>query len=98
MGSNLILKLTVQFSHLNNNLKHYSYIGGAIDAIVNQIKGGKFQLKSTSENFLEKKQKEEQPEAVKEMLTILGTLRKRRSGNRPYYATGCSVDKSGNNG
>ncbi|XP_026316631.1 actin cytoskeleton-regulatory complex protein PAN1-like isoform X2 [Hyposmocoma kahamanoa] len=59
--------------------------GGAIDAIVDQIKGGKFQLKSREQNFLERKPKEEQPEAVKEMLTILGTLRKRRSVNRPGF-------------
>ncbi|XP_045780713.1 shootin-1-like isoform X2 [Maniola jurtina] len=56
--------------------------GGAIDAIVDQIKGGKFQLKSREQNFMEKKPKDEQPEAVKEMLQILGTLRKRRV-NRP---------------
>ncbi|XP_049880636.1 shootin-1 [Pectinophora gossypiella] len=59
--------------------------GGAIDAIVDQIKGGKFHLKSTDQNFLEKKPKEEQPEAVKEMLAILGTLRKRRSVTRPSF-------------
>lgn len=53
--------------------------GGAIDAIVDQIKGGKFQLKSTEQSFMERKPKEEQPEAVKEMLSILGTLRKRRT-------------------
>ncbi|CAH0721330.1 unnamed protein product, partial [Brenthis ino] len=57
--------------------------GGAIDAIVDQIKGGKFQLKSREQNFMEKKPKDEQPEAVKEMLQILGTLRKRRNVNRP---------------
>ncbi|OWR51449.1 putative Rho-associated protein kinase [Danaus plexippus plexippus] len=57
--------------------------GGAIDAIVDQIKGGKFQLKSTDQNFMEKKPKDDQPEAVKEMLQILGTLRKRRNVNRP---------------
>ncbi|XP_013165266.1 PREDICTED: shootin-1-like [Papilio xuthus] len=59
--------------------------GGAIDAIVDQIKCGKFQLKSTDQNFLEKKPKDDQPEAVKEMLAILGTLRKRRGGNRPNF-------------
>ncbi|KAI5641074.1 shootin-1 [Phthorimaea operculella] len=42
--------------------------GGAIDAIVDQIKGGKFQLKSTDQNFMEKKPKEEQPEAAAETL------------------------------
>lgn len=61
--------------------------GGAIDAIVDQIKGGKFQLKSTGENFMEKKPKDDQPEAVKEMLQILGTLRKRRNVNRPNAVT-----------
>ncbi|CAG4973315.1 unnamed protein product [Colias eurytheme] len=55
--------------------------GGAIDAIVDQIKGGKFHLKST-DRTIEKKQTDDQPEAVKEMLQILGTLRKRR-GHRP---------------
>ncbi|KAG6439678.1 hypothetical protein O3G_MSEX000983 [Manduca sexta] len=57
----------------------YHISGGAIDAIVDQIKGGKFQLKSTEQSFMERKPKEEQPEAVKEMLSILGTLRKRRT-------------------
>lgn len=66
--------------------------GGAIDAIVDQIKGGKFHLKSTSENFLEKKPKDEQPEAVKEMLTILGTLRKRRAGTRPTFTAANSIE------
>ncbi|CAG5020855.1 unnamed protein product [Parnassius apollo] len=61
--------------------------GGAIDAIVDQIKCGKFQLKSTDQNFLEKKPKDDQPEAVKEMLAILGTLRKRRGGNRPNFVS-----------
>lgn len=60
-------------------------IGGAIDAIVDQIKGGKFHLKSTDQKFTEKKTKDEQPEAVKEMLAILGTLRKRRTTARPDY-------------
>lgn len=59
--------------------------GGAIDAIVDQIKGGKFHLKSTDQKFTEKKAKEEQPEAVKEMLAILGTLRKRRTSARPGF-------------
>ncbi|XP_075986837.1 uncharacterized protein LOC142983715 [Anticarsia gemmatalis] len=60
--------------------------GGAIDAIVDQIKGGKFHLKSTEQKFTDKKTKtDEQPEAVKEMLAILGTLRKRRTSVRPGY-------------
>ncbi|PZC78227.1 hypothetical protein B5X24_HaOG202478 [Helicoverpa armigera] len=60
--------------------------GGAIDAIVDQIKGGKFQLKSTEHKVSEKKVQEEQPEAVKEMLAILGTLRKRRTSTRPGFS------------
>ncbi|XP_041985297.1 shootin-1-like [Aricia agestis] len=56
--------------------------GAGIDAIVDQIKGGKFQLKSTDQ--VVKKPKEE-PEAVKEMLQILGTLRKRRANGRPSF-------------
>lgn len=60
--------------------------GGAIDAIVDQIKGGKFHLKSTEQKFTDKKTKQdEQPEAVKEMLAILGTLRKRRTSVRPGF-------------
>ncbi|KAJ8715809.1 hypothetical protein PYW07_010291 [Mythimna separata] len=59
--------------------------GGAIDAIVDQIKGGKFHLKSTDRSVAEKKTKDEQPEAVKEMLAILGTLRKRRTSTRPGF-------------
>ncbi|KAL0861170.1 hypothetical protein ABMA27_009653 [Loxostege sticticalis] len=58
--------------------------GGAIDAIVDQIKGGKFQLKSREQNP-EPKPKDEQPGAVKEMLAILGTLRKRRSVKRQDF-------------
>ncbi|CAB3232549.1 unnamed protein product [Arctia plantaginis] len=61
--------------------------GGAIDAIVDQIKGGKFHLKSTEQKFTDKKTKkqDEQPEAVKEMLAILGTLRKRRTSVRSDF-------------
>ena len=64
---------------------HFFSPGGAIDAIVDQIKGGKFHLKSTDRSVVEKKAKEEQPEAVKEMLAILGTLRKRRTSTRPGF-------------
>ncbi|XP_063369392.1 shootin-1 [Cydia amplana] len=62
------------------NLKKSVQNGGdpAIDSIVDQIKGGNFTLRRRDQTFLEKKPKEEQPEAVKEMLAILGTLRKRR--------------------
>ncbi|CAH2985102.1 unnamed protein product [Chilo suppressalis] len=62
--------------------------GGAIDAIVDQIKGGKFHLKSTDQNFMERRPKDDQPEAVKEMLAILGTLRKRRSVKGPDLVPG----------
>ncbi|XP_048486533.1 shootin-1 isoform X1 [Plutella xylostella] len=62
--------------------------GGAIDAIVDQIKGGKFHLKSTDQNFLERRPREQPPEAVSEMLAILGTLRKRRSVSRPAFVGG----------
>ncbi|XP_061723550.1 shootin-1-like [Cydia pomonella] len=67
------------------NLKKSVQNGGdpAIDSIVDQIKGGNFTLRRRDQNFLEKKPKEEQPEAVKEMLAILGTLRKRRAVHRP---------------
>lgn len=50
--------------------------GGAIDNIINQIKGGRFTLKATETNT-PKEKKEEQPQAVKEMIQILGTLRRR---------------------
>ncbi|CAG9134803.1 unnamed protein product [Plutella xylostella] len=62
--------------------------GGAIDAIVDQIKGGKFHLKSTDQNFLDRRPREQPPEAVSEMLAILGTLRKRRSVSRPAFVGG----------
>lgn len=45
----------------------------AIDDLVNQIKGGKFTLKSINK---ENKKEREEPEAVSEMLKILGTLRR----------------------
>jgi len=48
--------------------------GAAIDDIVNQIKGGKFTLKATEKR---RQKKEEPPAAVQEMLTILGTLKRR---------------------
>ncbi|XP_069699421.1 shootin-1-like [Periplaneta americana] len=50
--------------------------GGAIDDIINQIKGGKFTLKATEKQKEEKK--EEPPAAMQEMLNILGTLKRRR--------------------
>nr|CAD7442049.1 unnamed protein product [Timema bartmani] len=53
--------------------------GGAIDDIINQIKGGKFTLKRSKRQH---EKKEEPPAAVQEMLTIIGTL-KRRPKNRP---------------
>nr|CAD7430667.1 unnamed protein product [Timema monikensis] len=53
--------------------------GGAIDDIINQIKGGKFTLKRSKKQH---EKKEEPPAAVQEMLTIIGTL-KRRPKNRP---------------
>ncbi|KAJ8709894.1 hypothetical protein PYW08_009898 [Mythimna loreyi] len=68
---------------LKKSKQNGAEVGGAIDAIVDQIKGGKFHLKSTDRSVAEKKTKEEQPEAVKEMLAILGTLRKRRTSTRP---------------
>jgi len=48
--------------------------GAAIDDIVNQIKGGKFTLRVTEK---QRQKKEETPAAVQEMLTILGTLKRR---------------------
>lgn len=48
--------------------------GGAIDNIINEIKGKRFTLKATEQNL--QKQKKEPP-AVTEMLNILGTLRRR---------------------
>lgn len=57
--------------------------GGAIDNIINQIKGGRFTLKATEQN-LQKEKKEEPPPAVTEMLNILGTLRRRpRASAKP---------------
>ncbi|KAJ9582701.1 hypothetical protein L9F63_022942 [Diploptera punctata] len=57
--------------------------GGAIDDIINQIKGGKFTLKATEKQKEEKK--EEPPAAVQEMLNILGTL-KRRGKNTSHQS------------
>ncbi|XP_026810994.1 shootin-1 isoform X2 [Rhopalosiphum maidis] len=47
---------------------------GAIDAIINQIKGGRFSLKATDKETPVKKQ-EPQP-VVNEMMNVLGTLRR----------------------
>lgn len=52
----------------------YCFCLGAIDEIVNQIKGGRFHLKSTEQK--ERKPREE-PAALKELLNILGTLKRR---------------------
>ncbi|KAG8244276.1 hypothetical protein J6590_027973 [Homalodisca vitripennis] len=51
---------------------------GAIDDIINQIKGGRFTLKSTEPKPRLQKV-EEQPPVVQEMINVLGTLRKRRT-------------------
>lgn len=50
--------------------------GGAIDDIISQIKGGQFTLRAT-EKQKQKEKREETPAAVQEMLTILGTLKRR---------------------
>lgn len=51
--------------------------GGAIDDIINQIKGGRFTLKATERQRVSKV--EEQPPVVQEMINVLGTLRRRRT-------------------
>ncbi|XP_067006993.2 shootin-1 [Anabrus simplex] len=51
---------------------------GAIDDIINQIKGGRFTLKTTEK---QQNKKEEPPAAVQEMLNILGTLKRRAKSN-----------------
>lgn len=57
------------------------YITGAIDEIINQIKGGRFQLKSTEQKPLEKKPKDE-PVALRELRNILGTLKRRPKSSK----------------
>lgn len=61
--------LGIQRVHKNNQVP-----GGAIDDIINEIKGGKFTLKATEKQQMKK---EEQPPAVQEMLNIIGTLKRR---------------------
>ncbi|XP_050435805.1 shootin-1-like [Adelges cooleyi] len=48
---------------------------GAIDAIVNQIKGGRFTLKATDKEVKTAVRKQEPP-VVNEMMNVLGTLRR----------------------
>ncbi|KAK6632845.1 hypothetical protein RUM43_012584 [Polyplax serrata] len=54
--------------------------GGAINDIINEIKGGKFTLKATEK---QKFKKEEPPPAVQEMLNIIGTLKRRNGRSKP---------------
>ncbi|KAF4533162.1 hypothetical protein B566_EDAN001704 [Ephemera danica] len=49
--------------------------GSAIDEIIDQIKGGRFQLKAT-ERQREYRHQQETPAAVQEMLQILGTMKR----------------------
>lgn len=49
--------------------------------MINQIKGGRFTLKQTEK--VEQKKPREEPAAVKEMLNVLGTLRRRQKSTRP---------------
>ncbi|XP_054290161.1 shootin-1-like isoform X1 [Macrosteles quadrilineatus] len=53
-------------------------VPGAIDDIINQIKGGRFSLRSTEPKPKPAKV-DEQPPVVQEMINVLGTLRKRRT-------------------
>ncbi|XP_050531957.1 shootin-1-like [Daktulosphaira vitifoliae] len=48
---------------------------GAIDAIINQIKGGRFTLKATDKEIKPQVKKQEPP-VVNEMMNVLGTLRR----------------------
>ncbi|VVC33452.1 Hypothetical protein CINCED_3A025823 [Cinara cedri] len=49
---------------------------GAIDAIINQIKGGRFSLKATDKEKQTPVKKQEPPPVVNEMMNVLGTLRR----------------------
>ncbi|XP_044743420.1 shootin-1 [Chrysoperla carnea] len=65
-----------------NTPKKQPYIPpAAIDSVINQIKGGRFTLKQTEK--VEQKKPREEPAAVKEMLNVLGTLRRRQKATRP---------------
>lgn len=59
---------------------------GAIDDIINQIKGGRFTLKTPEKP--QSRKEEETPAAVQEMLSVLGTLKRRqRSAVRQSTST-----------
>ncbi|KAF0770342.1 shootin-1 [Aphis craccivora] len=49
---------------------------GAIDAIINQIKGGRFNLKATDKEKQTPVKKQEPQPVVNEMMNVLGTLRR----------------------
>lgn len=49
---------------------------GAIDAIINQIKGGRFSLKATDKEKQTPVKKQEPQPVVNEMMNVLGTLRR----------------------
>ncbi|GLH11393.1 Uncharacterized protein GBIM_16177 [Gryllus bimaculatus] len=59
---------------------------GAIDDIINQIKGGRFTLRTPEKQ--QSRKEEETPAAVQEMLNVLGTL-KRRQKNPARQSPSC---------
>ncbi|XP_075221950.1 shootin-1-like isoform X2 [Lycorma delicatula] len=69
--------------------------GAAIDDIINQIKGGRFTLKAT-EKQMKVAKTEEMPPAVQEMMTVLGTLR-RRPKNKQNVESNSGSSSSGVN-
>ncbi|XP_015597235.1 shootin-1 [Cephus cinctus] len=61
----------------------------AIDDIINQIKGGRFTLKQTDKQREEERKRKQEaesaPPAVSEMLSILGTMRRRAKPTRQSF-------------
>ncbi|KAF7987284.1 hypothetical protein HCN44_003046 [Aphidius gifuensis] len=74
----------------------------AIDDIINQIKGGRFTLKQTDKqrDDEQRKKRESQttPPAVSEMLSILGTMRRRASSTRQLYKSSQDFQIQSNQG
>lgn len=77
-------------------IKHINIFSfpGAIDEIVNQIKGGRFHLKSTEQKAAAVKKPREEPPALKEMLNILSTLRRRPKAHKEPKEAKDTTDKA----
>ncbi|XP_025421277.1 shootin-1-like isoform X2 [Sipha flava] len=75
-GSNAIEEMGNYLGLPAANSKGPQVQNGAIDAIINQIKGGRFCLKATDKEKQTPVKKQEPPPVVNEMMNVLGTLRR----------------------